>query len=260
MSRVRHGLAAVVVWGVAAAAWAQEAQGVPAPDAPPSPKLPRYQDPPGCTRLSPKFNVWLDKPNKRLVMVGEVCQTAGPMEMFACLQRTKEHESIVAVPTEAFIVHAGLVALGAEPGGPVQFRPEYKPPRGTEIGVSVYWSDAQGGRRQARAQDWLMHVQTGQPLEHPWVFAGSGFWTDPLTKERHYQAEEGDFICISNFPSAMLDLPVESSASNAALLFEANPDKIPPKGTPVTLVLTPRLKDLPPDRGGDPKADTALAK
>ncbi|HEX4131873.1 MAG TPA: YdjY domain-containing protein [Pirellulales bacterium] len=212
-------------------------------------------EPAGLTRLSPKFPVWLDAENKRVIIVGRVCLREGQMEMFACLRRTKEHESVVAVPTEAYIVHAGLVAAGAEPGNPAQFVPTYQPARGTEIAITVYWSDAEGKRHKLPAQQWLRNIRTNKAMEQPWVFGGSGFWVDPANGQRHYQAEDGDFICVSNFASAMLDVPTESSQSNDALLFEAETDKIPPLKTPVTLVLTPQLKGLPAQRGDDPKTD-----
>jgi hypothetical protein len=209
---------------------------------------------PGLARLSPKYDVWIDKQNKRVIMLGEICLREGQMEMFACLKNTKEHESIVTVPTEAYIVHAALVAVGAEPGHPARFRPSYRAATGTEIDVTLYWSDAQGKRHKANAEDWLKNLRTGKTLDRPWVFGGSAFWTDP-SGQRHYQAEDGDFICVSNFPSAMLDLPIESSQSNSALLFEAMTDRIPPKDTKLSLVLTPRLKGLTDDRGDDPKTD-----
>jgi hypothetical protein len=41
----------------------------------------------------------------------------------------------------------------------------------------------------------------------------------------------------------MLDLPIESSQSNNALAFTANTAEIPPKGTKVRLVLTPRPEE-----------------
>ena len=75
-----------------------------------------------------------------------------------------------------------------------------------------------------------------------WVFAGSGFWVDERTGKRHYRAEGGDFICVSNFPSAMLDLPIESTQTNSGLMFEAFTENIPPIGTPVTVILEPQLK------------------
>ncbi len=88
----------------------------------------------------------------------------------------------------------------------------------------------------------MRNVQTGKPMEYPWVFAGSGFWTDESTGEKSYLAESGDFICVSNFPSAMLDLPVESSQATGNLLYEAFTSHIPPLGTRVRMVLTPKLK------------------
>ena len=79
---------------------------------------------------------------------------------------------------------------------------------------------------------------TGRQLEADWVFAGSSFWVDPADGSEHYQADGGDMICVSNFPTAMLDLPIASSESNAALLFEAFTERLPPPGTAVDLVLS----------------------
>jgi hypothetical protein len=53
----------------------------------------------------------------------------------------------------------------------------------------------------------------------------------------------------------MLDVPVESSQDNANLQFEAFTEHIPKRTTRVSLVLSPRLKDLAVDRGDDPKID-----
>jgi hypothetical protein len=74
------------------------------------------------------------------------------------------------------------------------------------------------------------------------VFGGSLFWTDPDTGKKYYQAERGDFICVSNFGTAMLDIPVKSSAENDDLAFQTFTDKIPPLWTPVRLILKPKLK------------------
>jgi hypothetical protein len=260
VSNVSALIAAVVLLMLLAGQASAQAAGDSDDDSPRDKKLPILQDPTGLTRLSPEYNLWADKKHKRVVMVGEVCLREGTMELFACLKNTKEHESIVAVPTKAYLVHAGLIAVGAEPGNPARFLPSYRPARGAEIQVTVDWSDAAGVRHHAKAQDWLRQVKTGKPPETNWVFGGSGFWVDPMNGDRHYQAEEGDFICISNFASAMLDLPIESSQANNALLFEANTPQIPPKGTKVTLVLTPVLKGLEDNRGDDPKADLSPPK
>ncbi|MBA4020166.1 MAG: hypothetical protein C0483_23640 [Pirellula sp.] len=195
---------------------------------------------PGLKRLAPNADVWLDPVKKQLVMRGEVVLRRGPLELFACLKRTKEHEAIVAVDTKAYVVHAGLIACGAESGNPAKFQPEFTPARGTEIEVWVEWTDAAGKTQRVDAREWIKDVKTGKPMAYPWVFGGSGFWTDPQDGKQYYQAEDGDFICISNFPSAMLDLPVESSNANSALMFEAFTDRIPPDKTKVLVYLVPK--------------------
>jgi len=189
--------------------------------------------------LDPEKSVWIDMDKKRLVLVGKVCQREVPLELFACLRYTKEHEAVVVTDVKALTVHAGLLALGAEPGGPVQFNPEYKPPKGTEIEVTVRWKDGNGQTQTARAQEWIQNVETGKAMTETWVFAGSGFWADPTTGEKTYQAEGGDFICISNFATAMLDVPIESSQANQALMYRTFTERIPPLETPVTLILQP---------------------
>jgi hypothetical protein len=107
------------------------------------------------TPLNPQGTVLLDKPGRRLLLKGEVCLREGVLEMFACLKRTKEHESIVSVDTQAWVVHAGLLALGAEPGQPVQFVPEYRPPSGQPIEVYVSWEDEQRKLQRVKAQTWV---------------------------------------------------------------------------------------------------------
>jgi hypothetical protein len=209
-------------------------------------------DPPGMRRLTPEYDVWLDAKNKRVVMDGVVCLQAGQLEMFACLKGTKEHESIVAIDAKAYIIHAALLAVGAKVGTPVQFQPEYKPATGTTIDVVCIWTDESGKVQRHRAQDWIQNVKTKKPMDLEWVFAGSRFYKDEETGQEFYQAEGGELICVSNFPTAMLDVPVESSQSNNALLFQVFPDKVPPRGTKVRLVLTPRL-----EKGAEPKQEPA---
>jgi hypothetical protein len=174
--------------------------------------------------------------------------------MFACPKGTKEHESVVSLNCKAEEVHAGLLAAGGKPGAPVSFNPEYKAASGQTIDVYVLWKDAEGGKHQARAQDWIRDFKTKKAMAHDWVFAGSGFWKDEGTGEQHYKANAGDLICVSNFATAMLDLPVESSQANADLAFEAFSDRIPPRGTKVRVVLIPRQAEKKNGQNGPSSA------
>ncbi|NLE36710.1 MAG: hypothetical protein GX621_01650 [Pirellulaceae bacterium] len=192
-------------------------------------------------QLQPNPVLWIDQEGRRVILLGQVCQRNALLEMFACTRGTKEHESVVVIPTKAEFIHAALMAVGAEAGRPVQFHPEYVPASGTEIEILVRWKDEQGEIRTARAQEWIRDMHTKKAMETNWVFAGSSYWVNEQTGQRHYQADSGDLICVSNFPSAMLDLPIESSQREGELLFEAFTENIPPLGTPVTVILAPKL-------------------
>jgi hypothetical protein len=80
-------------------------------------------------------------------------------------------------------------------------------------------------------------------LDAGWVFVGSGYYLDERTGKKTYIAEGGDLICVSNFPDAMLDLAIKSTdKQDEGLLFEAWTERIPPRGTDVTMELVPRFE------------------
>ena len=212
----------------------------------PEPKTPLGYEPDELQLLHPRYPVWVTRDCKSVVLLAIVCQRQAPLETFACLRGTKEHESVVVVNTAAYVVHAGLEATGARAGSPVRFVPEYAPARGPEIEITMIFQDAEGQIQRARGQDWVRDARTRQPMQHPWVFAGSHFIQDEETGESYYQADgQGALVCVSNFSSAVLDVPVASSDSAASLLFEAFTERIPPLGTPVTMVLTPKVDAEP---------------
>jgi len=211
---------------------------------------PLVDHPDQLVRLHPIYPLWIDKPPRNVIFIGVVCQRRVPLELFACLKGSKEHEAILVVCGEAFLIHSALLATKAEPGSPVQFQPDYVPPRGTEIEITLVWKDLSGRIQRARAQHWVRNSATGKEMDNPWVFAGSQFRVDEFTRERQYRADaDGSLISLANFPSAMLDVPMRSSDANSELAFEAFTEHIPPRGTPVTVILTPRLdKQAKPDR------------
>jgi len=198
-----------------------------------------FAPPEGTTRLLSDGNLWLDRNRNRLIVDGYVAIDQGPLEMFACPVATKEHEAVVAVLSTAKAIHAGLLALGAIQGTPVSFTPDYRPATGQRIAIWVMWKNQQGEVEKCPAQNWIQVTGTEKTLELDWVFAGSSFWKDPSTGQEYYQADSGDLVCVSNFSTATLDLPVESSGSDANLLYSAYAGRVPPRGTPVRLVLIP---------------------
>jgi hypothetical protein len=269
--------------------------------------------------LNPNRTVLLDREGKRLLVKTHVVLREGQLEMLCCPAQTKEHESILAVDARAYVIHAGLVALGAKPGMPVQYRPQFKPPSGQPIDIFLQWTDAQGKAHRVRAQEWIrtathrMYVAAfdklpadlilperddewpiryhpkfkeltwfgpmsaaqrdkllslshdaayqkairtffadgqSKQLEAGWVFVGSGYYVDEKTGEKSYLAEGGDLICVSNFPTAMLDLSIKSTdKADEGLLFEPWTERVPPKGTEVTMELVPVFAKTPSEKG-----------
>ena len=197
-----------------------------------------FVDPPEMVRLDKTSRVWADKKNKLVVVDGYITLTNGQLEMLACPVRTKEHESIIALFTKAQFIHAGLLAVGAKKGKPVAWEPKYAPPTGSKIGVFALWKDDKGKKHMIDAREWVREVGTEKgTLQMPFVFAGSGFWTDPDDGTKHYMAEAGDLICVSNFSTATLDIPTKSSQANSGLMFATFTERIPKIKTPVRVVL-----------------------
>ncbi|GAB4143753.1 MAG: hypothetical protein Tsb009_15050 [Planctomycetaceae bacterium] len=256
--------------------------------------------------LNKQGTVLLDLPGKRLLLKSKVVLREGLLEMLCCLKQTKEHESILSVDAKAYVVHTGLLALGAKPGTPVKFRPKFQAPKGQEIQIFLQWKDKQGKLHRQKAQTWVRHAirrfytapmkslpkdltlpprektelrfdkdvgeliwyghmtakqrdellkrsrdkdyrkaiqsfyrqSQSREMKAKWVFAGSSFAVTEQG-ERYYRAEVGNLICVANFPSATIDVAVKSSADKGSTAYEAYTERIPPKGTEVTIELIP---------------------
>lgn len=181
---------------------------------------------------------------RRVVVEAEVCLRQGMLEQFLTRKRTKEHEAILVADVDARNIHTALTLAKAEPGSPVKFQPQYQPAKGTVVKVFLEYEDADKKKQRVAAQEWIRSVKTKKTLEHDWVFAGSVLIQDPFEKEKppFYAANDGTVICVSNFESAMLDLPIMSTQLNDDLFFEAFTDRIPPLETRVQVIFEPVLK------------------
>ncbi|MAG93069.1 MAG: hypothetical protein CMJ48_04900 [Planctomycetaceae bacterium] len=97
-----------------------------------------------------------------------------------------------------------------------------------------------GDKTFRKAIGYFFKQSQRRAMKAEWVFAGSGFYVDEKSGEKSYLAEAGDLICVANFPSAMIDIAIESTATGEQnLMFEAYTEHVPPLGTDVTIELTP---------------------
>ena len=264
------GIAATIGWPVVIAAiiivsWLDSRQAI-AQEAPSREELKQkaeetFGEPKNATRLSKDGRIWIDKPRKLVIVDGFVTLREGQLEMFACPVGTKEHESIVAVFSSAQHVHAGLLAIGAKQGSPTEFEP-YKPATGATIKIHVLWRDNKNQKQNKLAQHWIRDVEKNKEMPYDWVFAGSILYKDPDTGEENYLGNNGDLICVANFPTATLDIAIQSMSSNSGLSYSAYTERIPPHFTVVRLVL--EISDQAPNQSADgvkkPQDQTEKAK
>ena len=219
------------------------------PGAPPTPQGPPadpFKPDPAWKALDPKGRtpIWFDPAGHRLIFRARVAVREGALEHLLCARNSKEHESVLATEAPARIIHAGLLLAGAKPGHPVHFRPKFEPPAGDRIAIELQW-EQDGKTRTADARQWVRDGHTDKPLELEWVFAGSELYQDQETKQMRYAAEGGDLFTVANFSSAILDLPIASTANDSDRLFVANTPNIPPRDTPVTVILRPAPTPTP---------------
>ena len=184
-------------------------------------------------------NLWFDLKAKRVILRARVVLREGYLEHLMCSKGTKEHEAILATDAVPHQIHAGLILTGAEPGHPVRFVPKFEPPTGAAIAIELEWRQ-DGRTNKADARQWVKDEKAKAPLAIDWVFGGSQLFEDPATKKQVYAADEGDLITVANFGSAILDLPISSSANDSDRVYVTNTEKIPPIGTEVFVRLGPR--------------------
>lgn len=142
--------------------------------------------------LNPQKTVLFDAQRKRLLLKTTVVQREALLEMLLCKAQTKEHESILSIDAEAHVIHAGLLAVGAKPGTPVQYTPEYRPPSGQILDVFVNWIDENGRPQRAPAQKWVRQVTRRYYVELLTALP-AGFQLPEETELRH-DPKRGELI------------------------------------------------------------------
>jgi len=206
--------------------------------------------PPAATRGEIKKSelgkhVWLEtEGTRRRVRVDAwVCLRRGAygLECLLCRSKTKEHESILATAADAQVIHTALVAAGADPGSPARFDPQFRPPTGSRIKITLEYEE-QGKLGTVPAGRWIRDVATKKELDTDWVFAGSLLWPNPdgPDKPKQYAAQgDGAYVCVINVPTAMLDLTVHTPSAPETRAFEPFTEHIPAVDTRVTVIFEP---------------------
>jgi hypothetical protein len=219
------------------------------PPAGPAPhKEPYPASNPNVERTSFGPGLWLEiektkgQVTRRVVVVNAaVCLREGQygLECLLCRKNTKEHEAILSTEAVAEKIHALLIVCGGKPGAPVKFEPKYTPPHGPKVKISLVYKENDKLVR-VPAQEWVLDKKTKKDLSYDWVFTGSLLWRDDLDEKKpvmRYAANgDGAYVCVTNVPTAMIDLPISSSNALEERTFVPITSRIPELGTKVDMI------------------------
>lgn len=159
------------------------------------------------------------------------------LELLVCTPDTKEHESLVMTRALPSHVHAGLLALGLEPGSPGSFRREGERivpvnATGPEVGVLV----RQTGGEWQPLESWVINADTGSRFAARWLFAGSRLRVRQGV-ERYDADGLGTLVGLTTFGAETI--AAEQSLSPEAAIeppsWIADIARTPIRGTPVTV-------------------------
>ncbi|MBX3744845.1 MAG: hypothetical protein KF833_06000 [Verrucomicrobiae bacterium] len=195
-----------------------------------------------------------------------VCLHRGELELVACTQGTKEHESIVAIEARPMHIHAALLLLGAKPGSPATRqligdqggRWIDVPPSGGPVDVSLVLKGGDGRMIEHPISDFIAPSSrrsdgSASPDKearfptHTFLFAGSILYGDGPGPRQYLSDQSGNVISLSTFGDELLCLPAIHSQDNEALMWQINATNLPAVGSNVTLRLRPQL--LPAAKG-----------
>ena len=185
---------------------------------------------------------------------GKVVQRDVSLELVVCTEGTREHESVIATKAKPSHVTFALAMLGLKEGKPGYMTPggAFSPPAGDVLDLTVRFTleKVEGGEKKTEVREvpaWkllrLSGAETGlvRPIE--WVYVGQQGRAALEAAD-----SEGTIVCLSNFSTAVIDVPFESTDVNANLLYEANAEVIPARGTAAELVVRPTGRRIEPKK------------
>lgn len=193
---------------------------------------------PGVVELSP--GVRANFKEARVELDAVVVLREGPLELLACSDGTREHESILVTQGRPLHMFQAMGLIGLEPGHPVQYDPatqRWSPPAGEPLDIRISCS-LDGKEQSIEAREWLLDVNAKRaPTELNWIFAGS----QSLDNGRFAADSDGTVICLVDFDTALISVAGLHTAENELLWLAANTERIPPRGTRCTILIRSAL-------------------
>jgi len=166
---------------------------------------------------------------------GQVVRRDAPLEFLAAYAG-REHETLIRLDGEPehLYIALGLIGLSAASDEyPARLRPACADAGPGLADVTIEWLD-DGVLRSADPFSWLREVEFGRaPTPCPWRFIG------PLRHDAQARAavQAGDAVGLVTKSDNILSPVRNRSDADADLWVTADPQRAPPEGTPVRLVI-----------------------
>lgn len=178
--------------------------------------------------------VTVNKPNGFVSVDGAVNMDDGLVEYLACGAMGKLHESVLVLHAQPYNLQVALLLLGLEPGdNPLERQGGPGVPEGDPVEIWVTWRSVDKKEVRQRAEELIFNIKKKKTMPHThWIYTGS-----QIINGQFIAQVEQSIIATYHDPYAMFDHPLATGMDDT--LYYANKQTVPPKGTPVTLVIKP---------------------
>ncbi|MEN9974092.1 MAG: hypothetical protein RLZZ282_98, partial [Verrucomicrobiota bacterium] len=192
----------------------------------------------------------MDQKSREIRFPAKVNITEGLVEYLVCLQQGRIHEALliteiapihlrIAFTLLRFPASNELFSTLDETGHMTGIYPDVPLPvqAGARIAIDVEWND-NGTTQRKPINEWVQQsAKNTDMMVGPWLYTGS-----EIVEGKFIPACTGDLAAITVNPGAMINYPGSDNVDNG---WNALSKRIPSKGTPVTLIITPFYKPRP---------------
>ena len=176
--------------------------------------------------------VQITKKENKVTFPCKVNMSRGLLEYVIVGRMGKLHESLLMAEVEPFPLQVALLLMGLEGSmHPLAHQGDPRKPEGDPVEIWVQWDDG-GQTRKARIEDWVAVAPDLKPMQNTnWIFTGS--YT--MAGGAFMAQTEKSIVAIYHDPAALFDNPSPEGASDK--VWFVNEAKVPPVGTPVTVIV-----------------------
>jgi len=180
-----------------------------------------------------------DHATREIFIPAQVNMVKGLLEYALVSEKGKLHEALLSTKARVFDLNIVLLLLNYQPDAQ-WFVPPAKPQPldtvkpGARLELMVRWKESPDGpQKSARLDEWITDLITQKTAARaPWIYTGSH-----LNEEKQFAAEvDGSLVALYHDARALLNSPREGADNDEQWSPFRN---VPPKGTPVTVVITP---------------------